>query len=220
MNAKRIAALILVFTILIVFLPVRSSVVSGQGTTPESTNTSDTCSSILACPQNQINLSAGGDLQVASTPGMAYQSFSGFVFYPYDGSLNHTLTFTTLTHVIVSPSTSGELVMPLTLPDGVDVKELTFYFRDNNVVYDPMLGICVSPLINNGAECSLVNTSSYNTGGIVSATLTGSPILTVDNANNSYFLVAYLAVADPYYGLVSARVGYQRSVYLPTVQKQ
>lgn len=220
MNTNRIAARTMILISLTVFLLVPSSVALGQGSTPESTNLTEGCTSILACPQNQINLSTGSELQVAFTPGMTYQSFSGMLFYPYDSTLAHGFSFTTLAEYIKSPSTSGELVVPLSLPDGVDLKELTFFFRDNNQTYNPLMGICTAPVINNMITCDLVNTSSGNTGDTISTTLTGSPILTIDNANNSYYLVAYLAVADQYHSLVSARIGYQRSVYLPTVQKQ
>lgn len=220
MNTKRIAARTMILISLTVFLSAPSSVALGQSSTPENTNLTDACTSILACPQNQINLSTGSELQVASTPGMSYQSFSGMLFYSYESTLAHSFSFTTLTKYIKSPSTSGELVVPLSLPDGVDVKELTFFFRDNNLSNNLSLGICTAPVIDNTITCTLVPTSSGNTGDIVSATMTASPILTIDNANNSYFLVSYLPVADQYFGLVSARIGYQRSVYLPTVQKQ
>lgn len=110
--------------------------------------------------------------------------------------------------------------MPLALPDGVDVKELTFFFRDNNKDYDPQLAICTAPITTNAITCDTHIPTTDNSGDIVSFTFTGSPLLTIDNANYSYFLAFYIPVADPGFGLVSARVGYQRSVYLPTVQKQ
>lgn len=220
MNANRIVARILLLISLAMFIFTPSNFVLSQTSTPEGAAPTDACSSILTCPQTQVSLSAGSELQLAATPGMSYQSFSGILFYPYESSVNHYVSFGYGTHVIVSPSWSGELVMPLALPDGVDVKELTFYFRDNNQSYDPQLAICIAPITTNAVVCNTQTPATDNSGSIISFTMTGSPILTIDNANNSYFLAFYMPVADPGFGLVSARIGFQRSVYLPTVQKQ
>lgn len=213
-----VAKIVLVFSLLLLMTGTSRSA-QAQFSSPESNTDPTACNSLINCQGAQDNSLTDAVLQVAATPGMTYQSFSGILFYPYESSVNYYFSYGTQTAAIVSPSWSGELVMPLTLPEGVDVKELTFYFRDNNNENDPLMGLCVAPISTNATSCTLLDTSSYDTGNIVYATMNGTTIATIDNANNSYFLVAYLAVADPYYGLVSARIGYQRSVFLPTVQK-
>lgn len=219
MNAGRRTARIILIIVSSLLLLGPNGIAIAQRTTPEPLDDSTSCTSILLCQNLGSSLSLNSVIQAATTAGMTYQSFSGILFYPYESSVHHYFSYGTQAAVIVSPSWSGELVMPLTLPDGVDVKELTFYFRDNNLDNDPMMGLCAAPISTNATSCSLVDTTSYDTGEIVSATMSGTTITTIDNANYSYFLVAYLAVADPSYGLVSARIGYQRSVFLPTVQK-
>jgi hypothetical protein len=63
-----------------------------------------------------------------------------------------------------------------------------------------------------------VNTAgSGDSGGMVERTLTGSPILTVDNYTNSYFLAVSLESAATSFGINAARIGYTRTAFLPSI---
>lgn len=219
MNKKVVPSGFLLVVILVVGLIIFHSEAKAQAVDPESLSSLPACGILNPCEDAVDTASIDSVIQVAPTPGMTYQTYSGINFRAYQSSVQYAFNFSTLAMTIVSPSSSGELIAPVTLPDGVDVKELTFYFRDNNLVYDPQLGLCVAPIATNAITCTLIDATNYNTGYVVAATKTGSPIMTIDNLNYSYFLVGSLGSASPNYGIVSAQIGYQRAVYLPAVSK-
>ena len=64
---------------------------------------------------------------------------------------------------------------------------------------------------------ALVASTGVSATGIVSRTLTGSPILVVDNAQNAYFLAAS-GTLSPTLGIVSARLGFvPPGAYMPVL---
>ncbi len=156
----------------------------------------------------------------APTPGLIYQSYSSILFYPHISTLNYQYSFANGTLHTVSPTAIGSFMLPLDLPDGVEIREISVWFRDNQAGNDISFGLCV---VQNGSTAQFCltdqvdTTANGNTGAVVSRTLSGAPIQTVDNYNNSYFLAASIQIASPQYGIVSAQVGYTNTTFLPSV---
>lgn len=158
----------------------------------------------------------------APAGGLNYQSFNAIEFVAYNSELSHNYSFSYGTAHVVAPSTSIELILPLDLPQGSELREITVWFRDNSAGSDVLFGLCRVPHGGNALGCMTygVNTTANgNTGAVVMRTLSGSPIVAIDNYNYSYFLVAALFAVSPQFGVVSARVGYSNAAFLPAIRR-
>lgn len=165
---------------------------------------------------------AGAEALLAvTTPGMTYQTYHSFLFQPIRPKTDWDYSFSTGTLHLLSTIQGGQFVLPVFLPQGVDVRELTYFFRDNQPSSDLSMGLCRVALGDDATGCLLwkVNSTGVNETGVVDRTLTGTPIVTIDNANFSYFLVAVLPATGTGFGLVTARIGYATSAFLPEVSK-
>lgn len=172
-------------------------------------------------PSAEMNAEVAAAL-AAVTPGLTYKSFSGLQFRPYSSEVSHAYNFYYGTAHIISPSFSGELLVPLDLPHGVDIREISVWFRDISVPNDIYFGLCQITNGDTAQGCNYLQVSmgaNGNTGALTLRTLTGSPITTVDNVNKSYYLIAALYAADPQFGIVSVRVGYGKSSFLPAIRR-
>lgn len=158
------------------------------------------------------------------TPGLFYQSYSGIMFYPVSSAINAAYSYTNGTRHTVAPTTGGTFVMPLNLPQGVEIREITIWFRDNQPSADVTIGLCIVPNGETASGCmadedQVDTTNTGDTGAILSRTLTGTPIEVIDNYNNSYFLGLTLTQQSSQFGLISAQVGYASSSFMPTVTR-
>lgn len=146
------------------------------------------------------------------TSGMFYQSYSGFDFRSYRTDTNFDYDFGRGVTYIKSGS-PPELMTPVRLPQGAQVRSIIFYFYDNSTS-DMTLGISRVP-VGGSAVFSVftsTTTSGINTAQVLSRTIkpsTDIPITTIDNAQYSYYLLAFIGAATQSLGVAGARIEYQ-----------
>lgn len=143
------------------------------------------------------------------TSGMFYQSYSGFDFRSYRTDTNFDYNFGNGVTYLKSGS-PPELMTPVRLPQGSQVRSIIFYFLDNSAS-DMTLGISRVP-VGGSAIFSVftsTTTSGINTTQILSKTIGPAPIIAIDNAQYSYYLITYIGAASPSLGIAGARIEYQ-----------
>ena len=79
----------------------------------------------------------------APVAGLVYQSVSAITWRTYrsDATFFYDFTYGTA----YSTSGSGDLIMPVTLPNGARLMEMTYYFRVDTPARDMSMGLCTVP---------------------------------------------------------------------------
>lgn len=221
MFKKRLLVRVLTLLTLLVFVAGSSGgiVVEAQDTLPP--DGSDGLSATQGGEAGVSNTAKEEPLVVPAAAGMVYQSFSSMMFAPDRDTTQFAYNFTYGTQHLTAGS-SSEFHMPLVLPQGAEVREITYWFRDNQPV-NLTMGLCRVQHGEAAALCiipaSQPDTTGINTTSVVARTVTGSPITTIDNVTYGYFLLVSVPWANPQLGLVSVRLGYTYPGYMPAIQR-
>ncbi len=103
----------------------------------------------------------------------------------------------------------------LDLPGGAAVEEITLFFVDNG---PETISFTFTSVPADGLAATLHgggDTTGIETDGILSTTITGSPLTTIDNSQRLYRIEMDLPAAAPEYRLHALRVGYRLQVSAP-----
>jgi hypothetical protein len=146
----------------------------------------------------------------SATPGLTYQSFIGSDFHRVASDTGFVYDGAGAVHLTNLSATDSALVVKVDLPQDAVIRELNFYFVDNdgsNLTFS-----LVQYVRANGTATNLY---TANTGGFANsanvqrlAASSASGYGTVQNAPNAYWLQVVFGVASSAQQLIGAQVGY------------
>ncbi len=149
---------------------------------------------------------AGGGL----TPGMTYKLFSGFDFEPNTSNLGYSYTASGR-YATVLDSTAG-FSLRLDLPQGAQVYEIMFLYRDNSTLSLNFFVSTYTPSTRRYSDPYSANTDGVQATNIMGYTFfnpSGAALFSIDNVNTEYRLRVRMSEASSNQIIYGARVGYK-----------
>jgi hypothetical protein len=146
-----------------------------------------------------------------SATGATYaQTFGGLEFRPGHSGLEYAPVGASI-YATAIPSGGQSLRLPVHLPDGAFVTGITFYVVDNDAGNDMTLQLyATSPESYNQTGIAGVTTAALPVSASVQAvTMTGSPIVTINNSIHSYLLRYGPVITGSNHLLVGVRITYK-----------
>ena len=146
-----------------------------------------------------------------TTPGLTYRMYDSGHFARFSSDTQFEYLLGGLTVTAGTPA----FRQALDLPGGAAVEEITLYFVDNGAETITFSFTSVPP---DGLAETLHgsgSTAGIETDGILSVTITGAPLTTIDNSQRLYRVEMDLPAADTAYRLHALRVGYRLQVSVP-----
>lgn len=131
--------------------------------------------------------------------------YTGVDFKPRES----TSTYAYVTNGVIyqNGGTTFRFQAPLRLPQGARITKLTFYFVDNNATVDETLWLTRYVPGVSSLDLTSIRSAGAATG-LRSASVSGSPLTTIDNSRYAYILTWGTGVADVTNQLAGAAVEY------------
>jgi hypothetical protein len=149
---------------------------------------------------------------IPTTPGLTYKMYDSGHFSRFNSDTQFTYVLGGLTVTAGTPSFG----QTLDLPGGAAVEEITFFFVDNGPETISFTFTSVPADALAGTLHGSADTTGIQTDGILSATISGSPLTTIDNSQRLYRIEMDLpAGGSSEYRLQALRVGYRLQVSVP-----
>ena len=147
-----------------------------------------------------------------TTPGLTYRMYDSGHFSRANSDTQFAYVLGGLTVTAGTPSFG----QTLDLPGGAAVEEITFFFVDNGPETISFSFTSVPADAIAGTLHGSTDTTGIETDGILSATISGSPLTTIDNSQRLYRIEMDLpAGGSSEYRLHAVRVGYRLQVSIP-----
>lgn len=150
---------------------------------------------------------------IPTTPGLTYKMYDSGHFSRFNSDTQFEYILGGLAVTAGTPSFG----QTLDLPGGAAVEEITFFFVDNGPETISFSFTSVPADALAGTLHGSTDTTGIQTDGILSATISGSPLTTIDNSQRLYRIEMDLPPASPNYRLHAVRVGYRLQVSIPPV---
>ena len=149
---------------------------------------------------------------IPTTPGLTYKMYDSGHFSRFNSDTQFAYILGGLTVTAGTPAFG----QTLDLPGGAAVEEITLFFVDNgpetiSFSFTSVPADAIAGTLHGGTD-----TTGIQTDGILSATISGSPLTTIDNSQRLYRIEMDLpAGGSSEYRLHALRVGYRLQVSLP-----
>ena len=149
---------------------------------------------------------------IPTTPGLTYKMYDSGHFSRFNSDTQFAYVLGGLTVTAGTPSFG----QTLDLPGGAAVEEITLFFVDNgpetiSFSFTSVPADAIAGTLHGGTD-----TTGIQTDGILSATISGSPLTTIDNSQRLYRIEMDLpAGGSSEYRLHALRVGYRLQVSIP-----
>jgi hypothetical protein len=156
---------------------------------------------------------------VAAAAPVYHRNYAGFEFRPSHSAL----TFAPYSDgIYATAGAAGEQYFKkaLDLPDGARIKRIDLYVIDNSSMYNMTVQLVgFTPASGAQDAISVFTTAGLPVGlDIQTVSLTGNPIVTIDNSENRYYFRYQPAISGDAHVLIGAHVEYTLPVInLPSV---
>lgn len=163
------------------------------------------------------------DAQTAqATSATYYQTYIWRDFQPFQSSVGVSFTGDGANRRLYMTSGGGEVTARLQLPQGAQVTEATyFYFKNTVTPMDLGMSIWREDLATGQIAGFASIVPSITSTNMLSATLTVSPALVIDNSQYAYEIYVGMYAGTPNLGFRGARIGYTvPTVWLPLMNRQ
>jgi hypothetical protein len=157
-----------------------------------------------------------------ATSATYYQTYIWRDFQPFQSSVGVAFTGDGPNRRLYMTSGGGEVTARLQLPQGAHVTEATyFYFKNTATPMDLGLWISREDLATGQSAGFASIVPSITSTNMLSATLTLSPPLVIDNSQYAYEIYVGMYAGTPNLGFRGARIAYTvPTVWLPSIYRQ
>ena len=158
---------------------------------------------------------------VASSGPVYYRTYGAYEFHPVHSDLTYAPSGAGL-YALSIPGGAVSFKAPVDLPNGAQVNSISFYVIDNSASNMTLQLYRVEPAASMGqSQIASVSTSGLAISTTVrTVTITGTPIVTIDNLRYVYMLRYQPVISGTNHMLVGAQIEFSLPTnYLPVITR-